>query len=730
MKLLIPLFFTLKLFSQDVEIGSWKDYLSYKSASYISETEDKIYCVANGAMFSIEKDNKLVTRISKVSGLSDVNIKKIAYSYTLEVMIIIYENCNVDLIHKNEIYNISDIKRKEITGIKKINNISIKNNTAYLSTSFGLILINLENYEIQDTYTVGEINENIEINGCAFLGDSIIVATSKGLYFANSSNSNLSDYNNWELYTDLNIGYDNVININNDLEIDTSKHIISIAQNNNILIQAFSDSICINNTIYISHEKFERIKYAWVDNQSNIWVADSINGLLKFVDYKYSETYMPDGPKRNEIYSLEFIENKLYNCHGGHINFSQNVQIPDGVSLKNNYDEWTNYDRYQLGNTKDVLEVAVSNGTEYYASWNYGIVEMRNGELITQYNYENTNGALDTTNNTSSGRIRISDLKLDKQRNLWGLSSEVMHPLFVKTINNEWFSFSMNQDRNNLFFDDLIIDKNNQKWGIISRGGGIFVYNDNNTIDNRLDDQYKILNTNLGYGNLPSSWIYSIAEDRDGEIWIGSDKGIAVFYNPGSIFTSNDYDAQQILIQEGNYGQYLLDEDKIKSITIDPGNRKWIGTEKSGVFLLSSDGLDEILHFTSENSPLFSNNIIDIAINEANGEVFIGTQEGIISYRSDATIGNKKQGNTHIFPNPVKSSYNGPIAISGLVENANIKITDIDGNLVFEGFAKGGQAMWLGKTKNGKRVSSGVYLVFSSDVNGKEKLVSKILFIN
>jgi len=206
--------------------------------------------------------------------------------------------------------------------------------------------------------------------------------------------------------------------------------------------------------------------------------------------------------------------------------------------------------------------------------------------------------------------------------------------------------------------------------------------------------------------------------------------GITVFYNPSAIFSGSNFDAQQILIQEGDYGQYLLSEEKIKCITIDGANRKWIGTEKSGVFLLSEDGTEEIHHFTAENSPLFFNNIVDIAVNPENGEVFIGTEKGLISYRSDATTGMITQNETHVYPNPVRESYNGPIAINGLVTNANIKITDIDGNLVFEDFARGGQAIWNGKNKNGDRASTGVYLVFSTDVNGLEKMVSKILFIH
>mgnify|MGYP001501018066 FL=1 len=399
------------------------------------------------------------------------------------------------------------------------------------------------------------------------------------------------------------------------------------------------------------------------------------------------------------------------------------------MSKKNTYDEWVNYNSVTLGGSIDVLEVAVRYGTEYFASWRDGLSEFKNGELIIKYGLTNTDSVLETVYD-SPNQIKISDIKFDSYGNLWGLSSRTNHPVVVKKTNGYWHSFSMNQNPTALYFDDLLIDSDDQKWGVIARGGGLFVYSDNNTIEDPSDDQYKILNMNLGNGNLPSVQTYCLEEDRDGEIWVGTDNGITVFYDPGAIFSGSSFDAQQILITEGDYGQYLLSEERVKCITIDGANRKWVGTEKSGVFLLSEDGTEEILHFTKNNSPLFSDNIVDIAINPENGEVFIGTENGLISYRSNATEGVTAQNSTKVFPNPVKETYNGPIAISGLVTDANIKITDISGNLVFETFANGGQAIWNGKNKNGERSSTGVYLVFSTDLYGKQKMVSKILFIH
>ena len=294
--------------------------------------------------------------------------------------------------------------------------------------------------------------------------------------------------------------YDNVIIANNFITGDYFFENISIGYNNNTLIRTKFDRIGVNEDdgtyTELTHSKFENIQYAWIDNEAIIWVADAVNGLLKFVNYEYQEGFIPEGPIRNDIYSLEFLENKLYHCHGGHANFGLNALITDGVSVKNKYDEWINYDFYKLGNARDILEVAVRNGTEYYASWYNGIPETKDGEyIIIKHGYANTNGVLDTTY-YSNNRIRISDLKFDSQGNLWGLSSEVNHPLFVKTKNDEWYSYSMNQGVVDLFFDDLLIDSWGQKWGVLGRDGGLFVYNDNNTISDPSDDQFNILTNN------------------------------------------------------------------------------------------------------------------------------------------------------------------------------------------------------------------------------------------
>ena len=734
MKKLFLLFLPLLINAQDVPIGYWKDYQSYTSASYIAEAENKIYCVTNGGLFYVNKEDNTVNRMSKVTGLSDVGVKHVAYSEALKIIVITYENCNIDLLKNNTIVNISDIKRKEIIGNKLVNNIIIKEKIAYLSCSFGMVLLDIENEEIKDTYKIGQ-NGNFEgINSCAFDSTNIYVASEGGVYSADKKSTSLFDFNSWILDTNRTEGYQNIFVIEDSIWVGNGNSFY----NNNSLFLSFNDTILKYNNLLLNadtiiNSQLKDINFIYKDDEGYLWVADENNGLLKFENSEYQEKFIPQGPKENRVFSLEFLSNKLYNSHGGHINFGPapgSLWNKNGVSVMNSSDEWRNYDYYELKNARDIVEVAEYNGTAYFASYYNGVVELRDDEVIERYSYNNTNGGLDTIVDWESDKkMAIADLKFDDLGNMWGLVSKVKNPLFVKTKNNEWHNFQLSPTQR-FHFDEILIDQYNQKWGIMGRKNGLFVFTDNNTISNTDDDQYKLLNMNIGNGNLPSLDIYCFAEDLDGEIWVGTDKGIGVFYNPSSVFSGNNFDAQQILITEGEYGQYLLSEEKVKCITIDGANRKWIGTEKSGVFLLSEDGLDQVIHFTTENSPLFSNNIIDITINHNNGEVFIGTEKGLISYRSDATIGSTIQSKTKVFPNPVRETYNGIITISGLVTDANIKIADIDGNLVFENFAKGGQASWSGKNKNGDRVSTGVYIVFSTDINGIEKIVSKILFIH
>jgi hypothetical protein len=272
------------------------------------------------------------------------------------------------------------------------------------------------------------------------------------------------------------------------------------------------------------------------------------------------------------------------------------------------------------------------------------------------------------------------------------------------------------------------VDTYDQKWMLPrttqANPNYILVFNEKNAEGN----QVRGLKSGAGYGNLPGTSVMAIAEDLDGEIWVGTDEGIAVFYNPQNIYEGED--AQQILVNIDGYTQYLLETEIVKAIAVDGANRKWCGTERAGVFLISADGTEQIENFTEDNSPLFSNNITSLAYNGETGEVFIGTAKGLISYKSDATEGQDPQTDVYAYPNPVRPGYTGPIAIKGLARDAIVKITDVTGTLIYETRAEGGQATWNGYNFDGRRANTGVFMVFVSGDDGSDALVTKILFIN
>jgi len=747
--LLVLFFIVNQSFSN--EIGTWKDYYSYNGAKKVFYQNYQTYCVTDNGLFVYNNNNELFL-YNKLNFTNDYGINNLAFGSN--TLIVSYENSNIDIIEDNLTTSITDIKNLEITG-KRINNLTVIDNELFVSASYGVSKINLIKKEISDTYYLYKNGESVEINDLKKIDNYYLVASNKGVFKA-EQNSLLNDPNNWtQIDTNSNVFkiingsriiflYKNESETNYKVSEDISNissmlisanSLNDITYSNDKFLFVYENSVVtsIDGTdtleTYYKNTGLSKFKSACYDDENNIWIADSISGLIKVTNGITKSIILPNGPASNNIFDLNFSNSKLYISHGGHSNYSVNNLNYQGVSVLEN-NSWTNYSSQFLGNSRDIVSSTTNGDYEYFASWYDGISVILNKNLSNKFGYNNTNGILDTTY-YSNNRIQISDLKFDNYGNLWGLNSQVQKPLFVKTPQNEWYSYTLNLSIEGLYFDEILIDNTGQKWGIIAKGNskGLFVYDDNNTIDNQYDDQYKLITTNIGQGALPNNNVNCITKDRNGEIWVGTYEGICVFNNPSLVFSGYNFDAQQILITEGDYGQYLLSTESVKCIAVDGGNRKWIGTLGAGLYLLSADGTEEINHFTSENSPLPSNNIIDIAINSKNGEVFIGTDKGLLSYTSDATVGENSQNNLKIFPNPVRQSYSGLIIIDKLYTDANIKITDMNFNLIFEGFANGGRATWNGRDIDGNKVPTGVYLIFTSDDMGNEKISGKILII-
>ncbi|MEA3505609.1 MAG: two-component regulator propeller domain-containing protein, partial [Bacteroidota bacterium] len=459
-------------------------------------------------------------------------------------------------------------------------------------------------------------------------------------------------------------------------------------------------------------------------------IADGNNGLVKTSGNWNSEFIHPSGPMSPNIFSMTAHESQVWVASGGYQSDWGNSSIKSG--LYSYVDgQWSTYNKRNvpaLDTISDIICIAVESGGEnrvYAGSWGDGVIEFTDGEVSNVFSKHNS--SLEGNVGWQSA-VQISGLQFDDDMNLWVVNNGAENVLSVKKSDGEWRSFDLGSQSSGSQYNEMIIDDNNQKW-IIMRHHQILVFSDNNTIDQTNDDRSRVLTSTSGNGNLPgSSAVYSIAKDQDGEIWIGTDEGVGVIYNASEMFDNVGINAQRPLVEVGGYVQYLLGSEQVTAIAIDGANRKWFGTQRAGVFLMSEDGTDQIHHFTTENSPLFSDEIFDITINDE-GKVFIGTSKGIISYRSNATPPAKTNENLKVYPNPVVQGYEGPISISGLVRDASVKITDISGNLIFSTIAEGGQAIWNGENFDGRKASTGVYLVFVSNEDGSETAVGKIMII-
>jgi hypothetical protein len=319
----------------------------------------------------------------------------------------------------------------------------------------------------------------------------------------------------------------------------------------------------------------------------------------------------------------------------------------------------------------------------------------------------------------------VSAIKADAGNNIWITTSGANDPINVIGADNIWRQYPV--PYNYAGVEAIAIDQYGQLWMPIRGGGGLLVFSDNGSLDSA--GVALELNQNVGQGNLPSSTVNCVTVDNDGNVWVGTAAGIAVFYCPGSELTTGGCDAQQIKVTLGGVVGYLFGMQSVQAMAVDAANRIWVGTTE-GIWLISNDGQTNYLNFTTANSPLPSNIITSISINQITGEVFIGTAGGLVSYQGDAVDTCIDCKDCLVYPNPVTPDYTGPIAIKGLAENAYVKITDVSGTLVYQGTANGTQMIWNGMGYDGVRAKSGVYLAFSSNSNGKERKVCKILITN
>ncbi len=753
--------------STDLPIGVWRHHLPNRQVVSVTEASSKTYGATPYGILEYNKQDNSIRKIDKVDGLSDFGISVINYSNDKKLLLIGYQNGNLDVIANGHIFSIPDIRQANIFGSKRINNIYYQNDRAYLSCDFGIVILDLNQFVILDTWFIGPEGSQLNVFDLVNTDDYFFAATEAGLLKAEVNAPNLADFQYWKPTQGLPFGkYNNIILHNYkllvNLSAEQSDSLYYLQDNEWNIFNPFDQEgyferkmkirsshnkllVTSNNRVDVFDANMELVesltRYAGinprpldaiVDKDGVYWVGDNRGGLIKGRPQDGFESIVISGPATSSSFRLAHNNGTLWVAPGAIIGGWQPTWNDSGIFLfeKGSWNQFVRWGFPIIDEVRDIHQVTphIKNPNRVFAaSWSGGLIEFdREQGAITLYDEKNS------TLQKRAGvedRIRIGGSAWDSKGNLWVSNSDADHFLSVKKSNGEWLSFPHNGlILGNETLGPLLVDNFDQKWVSMPRGGGIIVFKEN-SLDNNNSFDIRKITTQAGNGSLPGSTVYSMAMDRDGYIWLGTSGGVVVFYSPQQAFREGPFDAQSIIVMQDEFAGLLFENETINTIVVDGSNKKWFGTRSSGAFLLSADSRETILNFNRNNSPLPSNNILDISIEPNTGEIFFATDQGLVSYRGMATEGGRQHSDIKVYPNPVRPGYNGYIAVNGLVSNARVKITDINGNLIHDTFAEGGQLVWDGKNLFGQKPGSGVYLVFSTDPDGNETLVTKIMYL-
>jgi TSS9, PorZ, N-terminal beta-propeller domain/Two component regulator propeller len=742
-------------------IGQWRDHLPYHSAIDVSAGKNKIFCATPYSVFSIDLSENSVSRMSRINGLHETGVAAINYNEITDKLFIGYRNSNIDIVYRNDIFNVPEIKLDNIVGDKTIYNVFSSGKYFYLSTGLGVIVIDADKYEVKDSWFIGNNGGQAKVNGFTTDNSFFYAATDEGLKITSTNTVDPANYLNWQNISGVNgltAGVcNNVINVLSKIFVSKNDSVFVLnglnwnlffteptwkIQNINsssgkiIVCQKKSDGSAkvtsLNTdgttarTIQQPGSIVQPKKTILVSN--DYWVADSIGGLTKFMSIGF-ENYDLNSPQSIATGEIIFVNNTFYATAGSVNENWQKQNNKDGI-YKFSEAQWTNYNNKhftQFDSLPDLISVAIDprDETIWTGSYGGGLLHIKAGNSfeVFKQNSPISQATFDP------GSYRVSGLAFDKENNLWVSNYGAAQNILVRKNDGSWKTFAPPFALNENAVSQIIVDEEGQKWIVSPKGNGLIVFNDNKTIDNAADDKWRLYRSGAGIGNLPSNNVLSIAKDKNGFIWIGTNEGVAVVQCPQNVFSPQGCDAVLPVVTQGGFNQYLFKGEEVRSIAVDGADRKWVAT-KNGAWLVSAEGDKVIYRFTETNSPLLSNDVKRITIDGRAGEIFFATSNGLCSFRSTATEGGETNTNVLVFPNPVPPGYGGTIAIRGLVNNAIVKITEMDGRLVYQTKALGGQAVWDGKDYKGRKISSGVYLVVISDEGRKENLATKIVFIS
>lgn len=755
MKFFYQFFFflvSLSLFAQQNQL--WKGYYSYNETTAVTKDHQNVYIATSNSVVAYNEFSKESEIYNTLNGLKIDGIQSLAYSADYKKIILGSKNGKIAIIDlaTDKIYHLYDLftKTNIPDNLKSINKISTHAGYAYLATGYGITAIRLTDNHFGDTFYIGANGDNTNVKSITINDNFIYAATTNGLKKA-SINTNLIDYNNWELldfsnWLDITTYNNTVIGVKEDLSLNTISGtnqiqkiddvwggFIKLNVAGDILIEITkeavrlrSQSLTVYNELVYSFTDKGGINDGLIFNQS-FYLATVKNGGIKVnvSDKTNQENFTPSGPLSNNVFSLTLNNNDIWFTFGGYGN-EMNPYNPDGlteygISNYKNSQTWNHYSFNDIGSMKATTNVSINSRKPnllYISSFQngLGIYDLSNNSMQI-YNETNTNVLQPVLPND----VRVNGVTFDSNGLGWMTNSGV-NPILASIDENKQFqartinTFTGSSEDSYL---KPIIDKNNTKW-IGSRIGGLIAYNENR------GNKSTVIRTSEG---LSSNTINTVALDYSNKLWIGTSKGLRVINNIDQFLTQTELKANPVIFSFEGKAQELFFEQNILALTVDGSNNKWVSVSESGVFLINDKNYETIFNFTKENSPLPSNDVLDIKIDGATGEVLFVTRQGVVSFKNFATTPSGTLDEIKVFPNPVKPNFTGDVKISGLTSEATIKITDIAGNLVFETKSLGGTVNWNTFNFSGTKVASGVYMVFITSDDGTLDTVKKIMII-
>ena len=784
----IGLMFSLWM-AQAQGVGTWRSYFAYHAAVQVVETPHTVYAVYTssypttstneniGSLMSYSLEDQRIETYSLEKGLNDVGIRFLRYSAEVKALLIVYTNNNIDIfLGKDNVYNLPDIKNKtDLT----INNVEIRGKYAYISVNVGIWVIDMQRKEVQTQYNIGNTKATCEWNGYHY------AATVDGVFRASTSKSivQLRDKNNWEPYSIPGVNDRSITKLavfQDHLIIDVSdKSVWAISTNgtlrdlfqgmcrqitvgqNQLILAVYNVLYVFSNTFQVSILKLDtdiRSTALSLEGENTYWIAWGNNGLWKikikdsgiigqlaYEDPPLISKLKLNSPLRNLCFDLHFSNNKLL-VTGGSRNSNRNNVAGTFMIYENG--QWNAITRDTVAPGlayRDLMSAVVDPRDPHHyfvSSWGEGIYEFQDTTFINQHTY--TNSTLESLwGGTSPHGIRTDGMAFDRNNNLY--VANVKNGLNVLTPNGKWYSPKDNEfSENKVKLSDsqinhVIITRDGKIWVNIWRDGGdsggqniaaIYALDDNGTVDYDGDDKWHVgrLFTDQQGRKVAEKTYLCLAEDQTGTVWAGTDNGL-IYFSSAEQMGRNECNRLYSMDEKGEV-RYLYDGQKITSIAVDGANRKWIGTQGSGVSCLDQSGNElKATEYHTKNSPILSDNINSIAINPQTGEVFIATDRGLCSFMGEAISGLPDYSDVRVYPNPVNPTRQSRVTITGLMQNSIVKITDLAGNLIHENTSLGGQYSWNCKAWNGELVKAGIYLVFATLPNGSEGVVSKIMVV-